>query len=178
MDDPPLFGHTLRERRKARDLTQETLAEQVSCSIETIRKIEAGKLRPSRPLAALLADALAIPLEERAAFLHAARSLAERLPSVLPQGTLTFLFTDIEGSTQLWEQDSQAMHDALARHDAILRHAIAAADGVVFNTAGDSFCAAFAHAPDALAAALESQRALHAATWGPTGRIRVRMGHA
>jgi transcriptional regulator with XRE-family HTH domain len=102
MDEPRFFGRMVRNRRKARDLTQEALAEQVSCSIETIRKIEAGKLRPSRQLAVLLVDALTIPLEERAAFLHAARGVAEPLQLVLPSGTITFLFTDIEGSTQLW----------------------------------------------------------------------------
>src|SRR5215212_9678594 len=107
MDDPPFFGHTLRDRRKARDLTQEALAEQVSCSIETIRKIEAGKLRPSRQLAVLLADALAIPMEERATFLHVARAGTPFPQSALPHGTVTFLLTDIEGSTQLWEQHPQ-----------------------------------------------------------------------
>src|SRR5215213_8856051 len=124
MGDSPFFGHLLKDRRKAHDLTQEALAEQVSCSIETIRKIEAGKLRPSRPLAALLADALTIPLEERAAFLHAARGMAEPLQPVLPSGTITFLFTDIEGSTQLWEQHPQAMQHVLARHDTTLREII------------------------------------------------------
>jgi len=54
----------------------------------------------------------------------------------LPTGTVTFLFTDIEGSTRLWEQHPQAMPDALARHNAILRQATAAHDGVVFRTAG------------------------------------------
>jgi predicted ATPase/class 3 adenylate cyclase len=175
MNDPPSFRRILRDHRKACDLTQEALAERVSCSIETIRKIEAGKLRPSRSLAILLTDALAIPIEERATFLHAARATGEPLRSTLPQGTLTFLFTDIEGSTSLWEQHPATMQSALARHDAILRHAVTATDGVVFNTAGDGFHAAFARASDALAAALESQRALQGEVWGPTGPLRVRM---
>src|SRR5438270_4291439 len=78
----------------------------------------------------------------------------------LPAGTVTFLFTDIEGSTQLWEQYPEAMRQALARHDALLRHAIEAHGGHVFKTVGDQFCAAFATASDALAAALAAQRDL------------------
>jgi predicted ATPase/class 3 adenylate cyclase/DNA-binding SARP family transcriptional activator len=76
--------------------------------------------------------------------------------------TLTFLFTDIEGSTRLWESEPEAMGEALARHDALLRDAIEASGGKVFKTWGDQFCAAFAVAPDAVAAALAIQRALHA----------------
>jgi class 3 adenylate cyclase len=93
----------------------------------------------------------------------------------LPSGTATFLFTDIEGSTQLWEQHPQAMAHSLAQHHALLREAIEAHGGVVFQIIGDAFCAAFPTAPAALRAALMAQRALHAATWGQTGRIRVRM---
>ncbi|MFL5807008.1 MAG: LuxR C-terminal-related transcriptional regulator [Roseiflexaceae bacterium] len=93
----------------------------------------------------------------------------------LPTGTVTFLFTDIEGSTVRWEQHPQAMPGTLARHDAILRDAIEAQHGVVFRTVGDAFCAAFAHAPAAIAAALTAQRALHAEDWGVGGALRVRM---
>jgi len=93
----------------------------------------------------------------------------------LPSGTVTFLFTDIEGSTQLWEQHPQAMPSALARHDAILREATAAHGGVVFRTVGDAFCTAFASAPAALRAALDAQRALHHQDWGAVGPIRVRI---
>ena len=62
----------------------------------------------------------------------------------MPTGTVTFLFTDIEGSTRLWEQHPEAMRDALARHDALLRQAIETHGGHVFKTMGDQFCAAFA----------------------------------
>ena len=72
----------------------------------------------------------------------------------LPTGTVTLLFTDIEGSTQLWEAHAAAMRAALARHDALLRHCIGHHRGHVFKTGGDAFCAAFHTAPDALAAAL------------------------
>src|SRR5437867_3620407 len=77
-----------------------------------------------------------------------------------PTGTVTFLFTDIEGSTRLWEEHPDAMPLALARHDALLRAAIEANGGVVFKTVGDAFCAAFASAPDAADAALAAQRDL------------------
>ena len=68
--------------------------------------------------------------------------------SNLPTGTVTFLFTDIEGSTKRWEQYPQAMSVALARHDDILRQAIEANGGYVFKTVGDAFCAAFPTALD------------------------------
>jgi class 3 adenylate cyclase len=61
-----------------------------------------------------------------------------------PTGTLTFLFTDIEGSTRLWEHDAQAMQAALTRHDEILQWAMGSRGGYVFETVGDAFCAAFA----------------------------------
>ncbi len=92
-----------------------------------------------------------------------------------PAGPVTFLFTDIEGSTRLWEQHADAMRAALARHDAILRQTIADCKGHVFKTMGDAFCAAFANAPDALTAALSLQRALAAEAWASEiGAIRVR----
>ncbi len=92
-----------------------------------------------------------------------------------PTGTATFLFTDIEGSTKLWEQHPDAMHQALARHDALVYQAIGANGGHVFTTAGDAFCAAFATASAALVGALSAQRALLAEAWGETGPLGVRM---
>ncbi len=77
-----------------------------------------------------------------------------------PTGTVTFLFTDIEGSTKLWEKFPDAMQGAVARHDAFVREAIESNNGYVFKTVGDAFCAAFATAPDALNAAIAAQRAL------------------
>ncbi len=98
-----------------------------------------------------------------------------------PTGTVTFLFTDIEGSTSLWEQYPDKMRLALARHNTILRDAIEANDGYVFKTIGDAFCAAFASPRDALEAAIEAQRALFAPVWHELGLpqgvgLRVRMG--
>lgn len=95
--------------------------------------------------------------------------------SYLPEGTVSFLFTDVEGSTRRWEEHPAAMPAALARHEALLREAIADADGVVFKTVGDALCAAFPAAVGALAAALAAQRALTAVGWGETGPLPVRM---
>ena len=93
----------------------------------------------------------------------------------LPEGTLTFLFSDIEGSTQLWAQHPQAMPQALARHDALVRQAITAHRGVVFKTVGDGVHAVFVSAPAALAAALAVQHALQSEEWQATGPLRVRV---
>ena len=93
----------------------------------------------------------------------------------LPTGTVTFLFTDIEGSTRLWEQHPEGMRLALARHDTLLRQAIEANEGIVFKTIGDAFCAAFATAPNALSAALAAQCALHTEPWTEGLVLRVRM---
>jgi len=95
--------------------------------------------------------------------------------AVLPTGTVTFLFTDIEGSTRLWERDASAMHSALARHDGILRSAIEERDGHVFKTLGDAFCCAFSSATEALGAAISAQRALHDEDWEEGAMIRIRV---
>jgi len=102
--------------------------------------------------------------------------------SVRPTGTVTFLFTDIEGSTQRWERDPDAMAAALRRHDVLMRDAIEAHGGYVFKVVGDAFCATFARTPDAVAAALRGQRALLAEDFLDVDGVRVRMavhaGHA
>src|SRR5215207_9672563 len=90
-------------------------------------------------------------------------------------GTITFLFTDVEGSTSLWEKNPEAMSEALLRHDEILRTAIEAHDGHVFKTVGDAFHAIFSTALDTLEAALEAQRTLLREEWEETGPLRVRM---
>src|SRR6476646_5120450 len=84
-----------------------------------------------------------------------------RLMTSPPTGTVTFLFTDIEGSTRRWEQDSAQMSAALARHDEIMRASIHANQGYIFKTMGDAFYAAFPTATGALAAALSAQTALY-----------------
>ncbi len=94
----------------------------------------------------------------------------------LPTGMVTFLFTDIEGSSQLLEAYPNEMPAALARHHDILRESITGHNGYIFLVVGDAFCAAFAQAKDALLAALEAQRRLESEPWMAVGRLRVRMG--
>jgi len=93
-----------------------------------------------------------------------------------PTGTVTFLFTDIEGSTKLWEQHPEAMKVAVARHDTILRSTVEAHLGYVVKTMGDGLLAAFGTAHAALAAAVQAQRSLAAETWSEIGSLRARMG--
>ena len=92
-----------------------------------------------------------------------------------PTGTVTLLFTDIEGSTRLWETQPTAMRAALARHDALMRHCISDHRGHLFKTGGDAFYAAFHTASDAVSAALAAQRALHREPWPEGAKLRVRM---
>ncbi len=93
----------------------------------------------------------------------------------LPTGIVTFLFTDIEGSTSLWERYPRDMHAVLARHDAILRETFEAHGGRVFKMVGDACYAAFSTAPEALAAALAAQHAILAERWSAGLQLRVRM---
>jgi class 3 adenylate cyclase len=92
-----------------------------------------------------------------------------------PTGTVTFLFTDIEGSTKLWEQHPAAMKVSVAGHDAILRSVVEAHLGYVVKTTGDGLLAAFGTAHAAFTAAVEAQRSLLAQTWSGVGSLRARM---
>jgi class 3 adenylate cyclase len=205
MGDIISLGLWIKRRRKALDLTQDELAQRVGCSLAMIQKIEGDARRPSREIAALLADKLELADDQRVAFIQSARAElgADRLvpptqtigrsafvsapalagqpaptappAAALPSGTVTFLFTDIEGSTRLWEQYPQAMAGALAQHDAILRQAITTATGIVYTVIGDAFQAAFPTAPLACAAALAAQHALTSEDWGVVGAVPVRM---
>src|SRR6186997_1442389 len=95
----------------------------------------------------------------------------------LPTGTVTFLFTDIEGSTQLWEQHPSAARAALVRHDALVEQVVVEHDGYLVRPRGegDSRFAVFARATDAVAAAATLQQALHAEPWPTPAPLRVRM---
>jgi predicted ATPase/class 3 adenylate cyclase len=93
-----------------------------------------------------------------------------------PSGTVTYLFTDIEGSTALWDRDRASMSAAQARHDEILGRAFEARGGYVFSMAGDGYGAAFATAADAVDAGLAIQRALTEEAWPAAAVVRVRMG--
>lgn len=97
-------------------------------------------------------------------------------PTQLPTGQVTFLFTDVVGSTRLWAQDTESMSDALRLHDRLVADAIERCHGAVFATAGDSFAAAFAKADDAAECAQTIQRALREASWGAGPRLTVRVG--
>ncbi|HET9613754.1 MAG TPA: adenylate/guanylate cyclase domain-containing protein, partial [Candidatus Limnocylindrales bacterium] len=87
----------------------------------------------------------------------------------------TFLITDIEGSTRLWEEQPTAMAAALARHDALLRAVVEGHGGSIIKTTGDGLLAVFAEPVAALSAALDGQRAMRDADWGEIGELRVRM---
>ena len=95
----------------------------------------------------------------------------------LPQGTVTFLFTDLEGSTRRWEEHPAQMRDALARHNTIVHGAVESHGGVVFSTMGDGLAAVFASAREAVRAVLAAQQRLGAVNWGEvTGPLAARMG--
>ena len=92
-----------------------------------------------------------------------------------PSGTVTFLFSDIEGSTRRWDRDRSAMQEALRLHDDLMRAAMAAHAGYVFKTIGDAFCAAFATPESAVAAAISAQLALGQSNFSAVDGLRVRM---
>jgi predicted ATPase/class 3 adenylate cyclase/DNA-binding CsgD family transcriptional regulator len=105
------------------------------------------------------------------------RSLtAVNRPSAAPSGTVTLLFTDVEGSTKLWESEPAEMADALRRHDEILQGAIDSSGGYVFKTVGDAFCASFSTPSAAVEAARSAQRSLISEEWPTSQPLRVRMG--
>ncbi|MCW3100938.1 MAG: putative ATPase [Chthonomonadaceae bacterium] len=92
-----------------------------------------------------------------------------------PTGTVTFLFTDIEGSTHQWDSEPEAMRLALSRHDMLIRGAVEQHNGYLYKTTGDGFCAAFHTALDGLKAACAAQRMLHLEQWADPIFIKVRM---
>ncbi|HTA38954.1 MAG TPA: adenylate/guanylate cyclase domain-containing protein, partial [Candidatus Acidoferrales bacterium] len=92
-----------------------------------------------------------------------------------PTGTVTFVFSDIEGSTVRWDSNREAMQAAVRRHDELMHAAIEGNGGYVFKTIGDAFCAAFGGAEQALAATLQAQRSIGTEDWNAVGGLRVRM---
>jgi class 3 adenylate cyclase/DNA-binding NarL/FixJ family response regulator len=121
--------------------------------------------------------------EARAAFYDRGRETAGTMMTPdsdelrdLPGGTVTFLFTDVEGSTRLAARLGERYGDVLAAHEALLREAFARSGGRVVDTQGDAFFVVFPRAKDAIAAALVGQRALAAHRWPAGGGLRVRMG--
>ena len=184
MEKANSFGYWVRRQRKARDLTQQALAERVACSLAAIKKIEQDERRPSPQIAGLLADVLGVPASEREIFLEVARgirpidqlSLAqEPAVSVLPTGIVTFLFTDIEDRTKLAQEHPAEWETLRARRHAILRETMEAHHGYVFQVIGDALCVAFDTPNDGLQAAIEVQRKLQTENWGKAS-LKVRMG--
>ena len=155
---------------------------------------QADALRAYQRLRTVLADELGLDPGEEIRNLEAAILAQDSLLNVgpmawesaaigkedrsvgLPAGTVTFLFTDIEGSTRLWQQDEAAMRTALSRHDDLVRRVITEHSGTVFSTMGDGLAAAFATASAAITAAVATQRALRAEAWPTLTALRVRMG--
>jgi class 3 adenylate cyclase len=93
----------------------------------------------------------------------------------MPSGTVTLLFTDIEGSTRAWDAHPTEMREALQRHDDLVRDAVARHGGYVFKTVGDAFCVAFQDASRAVAGAVDAQRSVSREPWPDAVQIRVRM---
>ena len=92
-----------------------------------------------------------------------------------PTGTVTFLFTDIEGSTKLAREHPETWETLRSRHHQILHDAVESNNGIVFQIIGDAFCAAFYTAAEAIKAAIQAQRGLQAEAWNDC-ILRVRMG--
>ena len=198
MEGSASLGRWIKQRRKALDLTQDELARRVGCATVTLQKIEADERRPSRQIAERLANQLELTPEDRASFLRSARgelaadrlhepaistpppissARPEHLLSALPTGTVTFLFTDIEGSAALWEQHPEAARAALVQHDALVEQIVARHAGHIVRPRGeaDSRFAVFKHAMEAVAAAAALQGALHAEPWRTSEPLRARI---
>lgn len=101
---------------------------------------------------------------------------AETIRHDLPTGTVTFLFTDIEGSTRLGHQLADKYGASLAAHHQLIRDVLARHGGIELSTGGDAFFAVFTAAPPAVAAAVEAQQSLASYPWAEGAEIRVRMG--
>ncbi len=165
MDHPGSFAQWLRAQRHARGLTQATLAARLGCSVQTLSRLEKGRTRPSAAMAQRLAAAFDIASGAETTFLAWAPApegpthpTPDASAATRPTGTVTFLFTDVEGSTQLWEHHHAWMEQANPRHERILRDAVAAQRGWAYKQIGDAFQAAFPTALAALAAAVAAQQ--------------------
>ncbi len=174
MDERGTYGQWLRTERRGRGLSQRALAAQLDCSRAYIGRLERGRARSTPALTARLATLFTVPVGVPGPAPPPAGPGATP-PPARPTGTVTFLFTDVEGSTQLWERHGAWMEQAHLRHERILRETITAHGGWAYKQIGDAFQAAFPTAPAALAAAVTAQRALAAEPWGDPGPLRVRM---
>ena len=178
------FGELLRYLRRQARITQRELAIAVGYSDTQISRIEQNQRVPdSTTITALFVPALYIEQEPKwvARLLELAKAAQvggiSEMDNMgdIPTGTVTFLFTDIEGSMKLAREHPETWEISRARHHVILRGAIESNHGMVFQIIGDAFCAAFHKAGDALKAAYQAQKDLQSEPWGEVP-IRVRMG--
>jgi class 3 adenylate cyclase len=187
------FGAQLREFRLAASLTQEALAERAGISVRAVSDLERGLYQvPHRDTVARLAEALNLTLDE-AALLEAAivrqrgpLGLAQNTRGddsaahgalELPTGTVTFLLTEVDGSSRLWERHPELMPGTLQQHDRVIETAVHSHRGIVVGQVmgEDARLAVFQAPPDAVAAAVEIQSRLTAESWPADGRLRVRL---
>jgi predicted ATPase/class 3 adenylate cyclase len=190
--EPESFGALLREYRLAAGLAQEALAARAGLSARAVSDLERGARRAPYPdTVRRLAAALGLSDAARAHLAAAGRRhhdpaaagapsprppLGEASAGALPGGTVTLLFTDIEGSTRLLQRLGERYAGVLAEHQRLLRAAFAAHGGREVDTQGDAFFVAFPRAIDAVRAAVAAQRALAAHPWPEGAAVRVRMG--
>jgi ABC-type transport system substrate-binding protein/class 3 adenylate cyclase len=187
------FADLLRYHRTAANLTQEELAERAHLSVDAISTLERGVQRsPRKETVALLADALRLAPDDRAAFAAARHSPATMAATPhadharngqpagaapeLPHGIVTFLFADIEGSSRLQQQLGDGYAKLLADLQELLHTVYLAHHGRELGTQGDRFFAVFAHPDDALSAAVAAQRLVASHPWPEGAVVRLRMG--
>ena len=194
MTEPLPFGEWLRKQRRALDLSRQDLAHQVGCAEITLRRIEAGRLKPSKALASILLQKVGIPQNELEQWVRFARGLEgmpnSQMSSVpdsgkkitsqmtrvsLPTGTVTFLYSDLVGFTRRFEIDPEATLELLARHDRLLHAMMAEYGGKVFDIRGDNFVAAFTDPLRAVEAAIHAQSLLTKEDWGTMGPVQTKM---
>ena len=182
------FGGLLRRLRSEAGLTQEELAEAARVSQRAVSDLERGINRTARrDTALLLAGALGLDGQARELFVSAARGMLRRDAALtgwqgepgqlMSAGTVTFVFTDIEGSTALLRRVGEGVYaQLLADHHALVRSVLAKHEGRELNTLGDGFFAAFWSPRACVAAVVQMQQVLEGHAWPAGERVRVRMG--
>ena len=188
------FANLLRYHRLAAGLSQEELAERAHLSVDAISSLERGARRsPRKDTVRLLADALALAPDDRAAFVAAARRSPATLAATpgadparngqpmsaaaeFPHGIVTFLFADIEGSSLLLHRLGDDYAEMLAQVQELLHTIYLAHHGHELGAQGDRFFAVFGQPDDAVSAAAAAQQMLAARQWPEGMDVRLRMG--
>ena len=182
------FGERLKKQRRALDLSRQRLADQVGCAEVTLRRIEAGTLKPSKDLASNLLVKVGIPQNEIEQWIRFARGLGDMpnnqmnlvseldkqmlsrmAPVTLPTGTVIFLFCDLAGFSRRFELDPEATLELLAHFDQLLHPVMEEYGGKVFNMRGDNFVVAFTDPLRGALAAIYAQSLLAKEDWGHNG---------